>query len=152
MITAFKSRRRPLHANCKCPHCDALKYGKVYIQKEINPKATHKIVYKPRVDKPTSYDEYVVKMHPRWKRKRQEAFRRYGSECAVCLSKGQLHVHHITYKRLYNENLKDLRVLCEKCHKELHKHHDAYGKPDLAKFSIDFIKRMREVKRKERLG
>src|SRR6266704_1118874 len=33
----------------------------------------------------------------------------------------KLHLHHITYNRLYNELLEDLRLICESCHIEIHK-------------------------------
>lgn len=40
--------------------------------------------------------------------------------CAVCGSKHSLNVHHKTYKRLGNEKLRDLVVLCRKHHKKVH--------------------------------
>jgi 5-methylcytosine-specific restriction endonuclease McrA len=42
--------------------------------------------------------------------------------------RGPLHVHHITYDRLGNEAMADLRGLCAKCHKEVHQLHWAMGK------------------------
>ena len=41
--------------------------------------------------------------------------------CCLCNSKHNLDVHHINYKNLYDVELKDLLVLCRKCHSNVHK-------------------------------
>lgn len=42
--------------------------------------------------------------------------------CEACKSdEFPLHVHHRTYKRLYNEWIMDLVLLCSECHELLHK-------------------------------
>ena len=41
--------------------------------------------------------------------------------CEKCgIGTRQLHLHHITYERLLDEDINDLRILCSKCHSELH--------------------------------
>ena len=40
--------------------------------------------------------------------------------CYNCGSKEKLQIHHLTYKRLGWEKIRDLRVLCSKCHKKEH--------------------------------
>ena len=38
------------------------------------------------------------------------------NRCGVCASKDNLDVHHLNYRHLYDVELKDLRVLCRRCH------------------------------------
>jgi len=52
-----------------------------------------------------------------WKRKKREILRKK-RKCEVCGSCKNLEVHHL--RGLSHESLKDLAVLCRKCHKELH--------------------------------
>lgn len=52
----------------------------------------------------------------RWKIKRDQATNRVKNKCEECGSPYDLQVHHLTYARLGNENLKDLKVLCRDCH------------------------------------
>lgn len=47
---------------------------------------------------------------------------RYGfdmTKCQICKKKGKVFVHHID-ENPYNNNLNNLRILCPKCHNELH--------------------------------
>lgn len=57
----------------------------------------------------------------KWRLKRQQKFDQVGRRCEECGSLNKLHIHHLTYDRLYVEKLDDLKVLCEKCHSEAHK-------------------------------
>lgn len=40
--------------------------------------------------------------------------------CEACRRKGSLQVHHKTYKNLGAERKKDLSLMCEECHREVH--------------------------------
>lgn len=42
-------------------------------------------------------------------------------KCERCGSSHKLHVHHLTYKNIYNESPNDLEVLCSGCHFNEHK-------------------------------
>lgn len=74
-------------------------------------------------------DDYLGKEYhtyiksPRWKALCQRAFGRYGKFCAACGSRDKLHVHHMTYERFGRESLADLKVLCDPCHKAVHRLH-----------------------------
>ena len=50
---------------------------------------------------------------------RYRVFEREQGACQMCGEEGQ-HVHHMTYARFGNENLKDLQLLCESCHIKIH--------------------------------
>ena len=53
---------------------------------------------------------------PTWKRIREEALAYYSYTCQSCKNPGK-DVHHISYPEEYGqENLRDLIVLCRKCH------------------------------------
>lgn len=64
------------------------------------------------------YGEYLLSAH--WIAKRKEAFECHGRKCHDCGAKGNLEVHHKTYRRLGREKMKDLQVLCKDCHKTRH--------------------------------
>lgn len=69
-----------------------------------------------------SYEAYIKS--PAWKRKREEAFRKYGKRCAGCGSIDLLHVHHKSYARFTRERLTDLVIVCEGCHSVIHDFHE----------------------------
>lgn len=66
------------------------------------------------------YPEYL--RSPEWGRVRAVAYTAANHRCQVCNSKGELHVHHRTYKRRGAESLGDLVVLCSNCHELFHRH------------------------------
>ncbi len=65
-----------------------------------------------------TYFEYLCTDH--WIAIRAVAIREAGFQCELCGSGIKIEVHHKNYKRLGNETLKDLIVLCKKCHKGKH--------------------------------
>lgn len=46
-------------------------------------------------------------------------------KCEACGSGSDLHVHHMTYERLFRERLSDLKLLCKGCHYFVHNFYDA---------------------------
>jgi len=67
--------------------------------------------------KETDYEKYLKSTH--WSRIKTvvKSVRR---TCEACSSGLDLHVHHKTYKRLGGENMEDLTLLCQGCHKMVH--------------------------------
>jgi 5-methylcytosine-specific restriction endonuclease McrA len=62
----------------------------------------------------------------RWLDFRKKVFRKRGRKCEVCGCKSHLQVHHVKYrwpKLAWEYDIKDMRVLCPRCHAEAH------GKP-----------------------
>lgn len=65
------------------------------------------------------YQEYLDSKA--WQEKRQFALTRAEYRCQVCNGDLRLEVHHRSYERLYeHEEISDLIVLCEWCHKLHH--------------------------------
>lgn len=67
----------------------------------------------------TNYDKYLKTEE--WKRRRELVFKRDNNTCQACLVRPATQVHHLTYKRIFNEPLFDLVSICTACHKEIHK-------------------------------
>jgi 5-methylcytosine-specific restriction endonuclease McrA len=63
------------------------------------------------------YEEYLKS--PEWREKRDFIFRRDNGICVLCNGVGK-DVHHISYKRKYNEDHRDLILLCKACHAFVH--------------------------------
>lgn len=51
-----------------------------------------------------------------WKFRRLKRISIAGGRCEACGSARKLHVHHLTYERIFNEEMADLLVLCEEHH------------------------------------
>lgn len=67
------------------------------------------------------YSQYLKTRH--WKAFRLKALKHHGKVCMMCGIKEvpYFHVHHLTYERLGCEEFKDVVVLCEECHNQVHK-------------------------------
>lgn len=60
---------------------------------------------------------------PRWFEFRKKVFKKRGRKCEVCGCKDHLQVHHMKYrwpKLAWEYDIKDMRVLCPRCHAEAH--------------------------------
>ena len=66
----------------------------------------------------------------KWKKLRDKVVDRDGNKCTKCSNTTNLHVHHLTYDRVGNEELTDLITLCKACHENEH------GKVFSNKYSI----------------
>ena len=63
------------------------------------------------------YEAYLES--PEWKALRELVLDRDGF--CVCCGAAIEHVHHVSYERLYCEDLADLAGVCAPCHQEIHK-------------------------------
>jgi|WetSurMetagenome_2_1015567.scaffolds.fasta_scaffold491251_2 hypothetical protein len=68
-----------------------------------------------------------------WKDKREEFFAaggKHSKRCYICQKPraSGFHVHHMTYRRLGNEALEDLVLMCETCHDSTHAFHEGLKK------------------------
>lgn len=81
-----------------------------------------------------------------WKQTRLRILKKKWVHCEKCMSSKKLHVHHASYKKLWNEPDKHLFVLCELCHNNFHKKY--WVKEQMLKLTRDFI--WAKYKRKKR--
>lgn len=65
-----------------------------------------------------SYQNYLDS--DMWKDKKDMIFLVKGKRCENCGSKKNLVIHHLHYETVGNESSKDVKILCIKCHNEVH--------------------------------
>lgn len=73
-----------------------------------------------------SYQDYL--QSDWWKERKAKFKAKTHIRCFICRTKDRpLHVHHKRYRRkdgssvLFNEDHRDLRLLCDRCHETLHR-------------------------------
>lgn len=66
-----------------------------------------------------NYSEYL--QSPEWLRLRTLKIASVGSKCETCGSTDRLHVHHLKYVRRELTMLRHLLVVCENCHRSIHR-------------------------------
>jgi 5-methylcytosine-specific restriction endonuclease McrA len=92
--------------------------------KRIKSKVKTKSIKRKRIIKPLSahkqkYHDYLLS--PEWAQIKIDLFEHRGKKCERCPSKYNLHVHHLHYNNIFNEEPEDLIILCNKCHSLEHK-------------------------------
>lgn len=80
----------------------------------------------------------------KWKEIRSTLFKMRGKKCENCSRTKALHIHHLTYDRIFNERLDDLQILCKDCHKRKH------VKPKLT-LAQKVLKKKRAAKSKQKI-
>lgn len=113
---------------------------------KIFPKAMRDWLEQEEYD--ATYHAYIIS--PQWGQRRLSALNYYGWKCQACERRKNLHVHHLDYAKLGNEPLSDLRVLCKKCHKDLHNKFANKGKGDLRYFTLSYIRNKQEPPKNKR--
>src|SRR5215813_3548694 len=73
---------------------------------------------RPALDRTTAYGWY--RSSPSWHERRQWILKRARGICEKCRQRAATEVHHLTYKRVFNEDMADLIALCRQCHAEIH--------------------------------
>lgn len=63
------------------------------------------------------YEAYLLS--PEWKAKREQRLTISNHSCSACTASRNVHVHHLTYERIFNENMEDLLPLCEEHHNRI---------------------------------
>lgn len=61
------------------------------------------------------YSEYLNS--EAWQQKRMQRLAIAKFRCSACAKKKAVHVHHLTYERIFNEDMADLLPLCEDHHR-----------------------------------
>lgn len=89
---------------------------KKYQRKLRAAKKNKKIkVKKPK--KKLNYSTYIKSK--KWKRKSKKFQQQRNFQCEICGKKSEV-THHLHYKTIGKESLKDIQVLCRDCHANLH--------------------------------
>jgi hypothetical protein len=73
-----------------------------------------------------------------WAAIRNDLFAIRGKKCERCSNTKNLHVHHLHYKNIYQEEPADLEILCAKCHANEHKLNGKSNEPKIG-VAIDTI-------------
>jgi 5-methylcytosine-specific restriction endonuclease McrA len=97
--------------------------GKAYEEFDKRNKKTKRSKYRDRwkTRREKSYEKYRNYIQSEeWKKKAEIKKEKVGYKCEECKTDKYLETHHLTYKRLYNEPLEDLKVLCRNCHQKVH--------------------------------
>lgn len=71
------------------------------------------------------YNAYLAS--PAWAEKRRRVFKRARGVCEGCGEARATQVHHLTYRRVFNELLFDLVAVCGPCHQRAHPHKELRG-------------------------
>ncbi len=66
----------------------------------------------------SEYQAYLYS--DKWKAKRHKVLIRAKFKCEQCKKKRATQVHHLTYKRIFKEQLSDLQAVCSSCHMRIH--------------------------------
>lgn len=113
----------------------------------VNPYfLNNKIIYcNDTGEKCTGYKEYLQSKH--WALLRKK-YIKSNTVCASCGSKDNLQLHHVSYKNLGNEFSADFLVLCDKCHKNIHKMKDHSREFNESFSPKSYIKLSKERKKK----
>ena len=79
-------------------------------------------IKKPHTEKLNPVLKYYTYLNSKeWQDFRDKVFRLKGRVCSKCgTAEGVINVHHLHYQTLGRESMKDVRVLCQKCHKNTH--------------------------------
>lgn len=65
-----------------------------------------------------------IENHPHWQKVREARFKFDGGRCVVChadLTNSQYQTHHLDYRHLGNEHIRDVVTLCPTCHTLFHR-------------------------------
>ena len=75
----------------------------------------------PNKLKPKYYAEYNEYLNTeQWNEKKEHRLALDNNQCVLCFSTNSLHVHHVTYERLFDELPSDLMTVCKSCHETIH--------------------------------
>lgn len=94
----------------------------------------HRPPVRGRVRVSSHYLEYLAS--PAWRARVTLMVENAGNRCERCGVEAELHVHHLTYRNLYNELPRDLVVLCSGCHRRAH------GRGDDERLGLDELREL----------
>ena len=81
----------------------------------------------------SNIDKKLYMRSEQWKELKLQVLTLQNNQCKLCSSTKDLHLHHLTYERLGEEELSDFVVLCSVCHQLQHDH---YGMDRTTDYSV----------------
>lgn len=75
----------------------------------------------PTVKKFVKYETYIKSKE--WFAWRAFIFEWRGRKCQLCTGTKNLELHHMSYKNLGKENIRDVLIVCSVCHRYIHGEH-----------------------------
>jgi len=91
-----------------------------------------------------NYQKYI--QSDKWKEKRERVIKERKC-CEQCGSTENLQVHHLTYKRLGNEDDRDLMLLCQNCHQHIHTDKNAIPYINIIDGTLELFSNKNYIKR-----
>lgn len=91
-----------------------------------------------------NYQRYI--QSDKWKEKRAKIIEER-KQCEMCDSAENLQVHHLTYKRLGNEDDRDLMLLCQNCHQHIHTDENAIPYINIIDGTMELFSNKNYIKR-----
>ncbi len=88
------------------------------------------------IEKNTNFiGDYKVYLRSKmWERRKFRYYSWHLKKCVCCGAKENIHLHHINYNNLGNEEDKNLSPLCGSCHKTFHSRYGLGGKKKFKTF------------------
>ena len=109
-------------------------------QRKLYWKALHTKKKKTKRVTP-KYSVYILSKE--WRTRCKEFYARYGRRCAACGDTEKIHLHHMSYRHLGNEEDGELAPLCKYCHKEYHELNGVQS--DMIEKTVAFIEYKRQI-------
>jgi len=86
----------------------------------FNEKKTNKKIKNRKIEKLREMDYMEYLKTDWWKHRRKKFINKFKIKDCYCCKESFREVHHCSYDRIGNEKDKDLVLLCNKCHNEVH--------------------------------
>jgi len=85
-------------------------------------------------NKMNEYKDYIASKG--WLKLTKERLKKDDFKCVLCKATEKLTCHHITYQRLFSEEINDLIILCARCHSRIHRISPPIDQPKFSKQNV----------------
>lgn len=104
--------------------------GYVQIDRVKDPSKKHVVkihsgtIDRPKYNNEIRKDNYALYLKSAsWGFFRRHVLNIRGEKCQLCGREDKIEVHHMTYNRIGNEDIRDVLVVCHSCHEYVHSKH-----------------------------
>lgn len=120
------------------PQKEKIKKGKSFVsQSKISrdAKSEQKFYRKRRKMQKRRFEKYSKYLDSKeWLKRKKDYYSKHPKECAICRTKQDIDLHHMSYRNLGNERDSDLVPLCHPHHEEYHNTNQNISKETTFKF------------------